>query len=95
MAEFIIFLEPTRPQIPDDPTPREAELVCLHFEYLEKLTQQGIVKLAGRCLNEPLGLVILEADSLEKAQKILQEDPAAREGIFTGKVRPFRIALHG
>ncbi len=93
-SEFIISLEPARDGMVDSPTPEEAEAVQRHFEYLKRLTDEGMVILAGRTTEPPfVGIVVLDADSREGAEAIMAEDPAIIAGVFAGRVSTFQIAL--
>jgi uncharacterized protein YciI len=77
-------------------TPHEDRLVEEHFAYLKRLTDRGTVLLAGRTSTaDPsgFGIVVLTAASDEAAERVLNEDPAVRAGIFCADVFPFRIAL--
>ncbi|MFD1736307.1 YciI family protein [Bacillus salitolerans] len=77
-------------------TEKENNIVLKHFDQLQLLCQEGIVALAGRTLNmdpDGFGIVILEVESEEEAIKIMESDPAVKEGIMTATLFPFRIAL--
>lgn len=78
------------------PTQAEAAIVAEHFDYLRRLTEAGVVRLAGRTTDEgpaTLGIVILEADDKDAAQRLMDEDPAVSGGVMTATLQPFRIAL--
>jgi uncharacterized protein YciI len=80
----------------DGPTPEEAEIVSEHFAYLEQLTEQGVVVLAGRTLTtdeSSFGIVILRADSEEAARDVMDNDPAVERQVMRAELFPFRIAL--
>ncbi len=49
--------------------------------------------MAGRCKDATYGLIIVLADSLKKAEQIMQNNPAIRGGIFSAQIWPFLIAL--
>lgn len=77
-------------------TEKENNIVSTHFHYLQSLLQEKKVKMAGRTLNEDstaFGIVILEVKSEEEAVRMMQNDPAVKEGIMTAELFPFRIAL--
>ena len=93
-VEFIIFLEPARGGMVDDPTPEEAALVQRHFEYLKKLTDEGVVIVAGRTTEAPhVGVVVLRAGDRANAEAIVRGDPAIDAGVFRARVSGFRVAL--
>lgn len=74
----------------------DEEAVDAHFEKLKAMLAQGKLVLAGRTPTmdeDTFGIVIFEADSLEEATKIMNEDPAVIQGTMTARVFPFRTAL--
>ncbi len=97
MNEYLYRIQPTRhTMLTDGPTPEEAELVGQHFAYLEGLTQQGVVVLAGRTLTtntSSFGIVIFRAASDEAARTIMAADPAVAGGVMRARLFPFRVAL--
>ena len=95
--QYLYTIRPTRPQmLTDGPTPEESEVLSEHFGYLEKLTDQGTVILAGRTLNtdeSSFGIVVFEAGSESDAQALLDSDPAVQKGVMQARLYPFRVAL--
>jgi uncharacterized protein YciI len=80
----------------DGPTPEEERIVGDHYSYLKELTDQGVVILAGRTLNNDessFGIIIFRADSEEAARRIVADDPAVRGGVMRAELYPYRIAL--
>ena len=78
--------------------PTEAEMPALqgHVAYLQQLTRDGVLLLGGRTQNndaETMGIVIFQAKSDEEAAAIMNNDPAVKAGVFTGKVYPYKIAF--
>jgi uncharacterized protein len=79
-------------------TPEEDRIIEDHFRYLERLTQEGVVRLAGRTLSSDgasFGIVILSADSEDSAEAVVREDPAVKGQVMRAELFPFRIALLG
>jgi uncharacterized protein YciI len=77
-------------------TGKETKIVDIHFNKLKELTEEGIVILAGRTLTmdeDGFGIVIFEAENEKEAVKIMNEDPAVKEGIMTAELFPYRVAL--
>ena len=77
-------------------TDRENAIVQHHFEILQSLLKEGKLILAGRTLDmDPsgFGIVILEVNSEEEAQELMENDPAVKEGIMTATLFPYRVAL--
>lgn len=70
-------------------------VVDKHFNRLQSLKETGKLILAGRTLNDDaskFGIVILNAEE-EEARELMQSDPAIKEGIMTGELYPYRVAL--
>ena len=65
-----------------------------HLAGLEPLHRAGKVVLAGPFTDQAGSLIIIEADSLEDAKRIAQEDPYTIHGIFERvEVHPFLQVL--
>lgn len=96
---YLYRIQPTRPaMLTEGSTPQESEIVGQHFAYLQKLTQQGTVLLAGRTLNTDVssfGIVIFRAETEAEAQGIMQDDPAVAQGVMRAELFPYRVALLG
>jgi uncharacterized protein YciI len=97
MAHYLYRIQPTRPaMLTEGPTGEEEAIIGQHFAYLQDLTAQGVVILAGRTLNtDPngLGIVIFHAADDEAAHALMTNDPAVRQGVMHAELFPFRIAL--
>lgn len=95
-THHIYVLRPARPEmLTSGPTEHETEVIGSHFSYLEELTRQGRVVLAGRTIDQgpaTLGIVVLETGGVE-ARQIMERDPAVREGVMTAELIPFGLAL--
>ena len=99
MDQFVYRLTPVREEmLAEGLSKREKEIIAEHFEYLSALTEQGVVKLAGRTTNtDPsnFGIMVFEAANEEAAREIMFNDPAVRENILAARLFPFKIALMG
>jgi uncharacterized protein YciI len=97
MAQYLYRIQPTRPaMLIEGLTPEEDDIVGQHFAYLQNLTAQGIVILAGRTLTtDPngLGIVIFNAADDSAAHALMTNDPAVQQGVMHAELFPFRIAL--
>ena len=95
VAEFVYLLEPTRPEMPEQPTDNEQAVVREHFDHLTRLLEDGRLILAGRTLTKGsvLGIVVFEAESEEAAEEIMAKDPAVARGVMRATLHPYRIAL--
>jgi uncharacterized protein len=97
MKQFLYVLQVTRPaMLTDGPNENERATLMEHFAYLEQLSQEGTLILAGRTQTkhpETMGLAIFNAESMEEAVKIKNSDPVIVEGVMTAEVYPYQIAL--
>lgn len=79
-------------------TDSEEAIIRRHFAHLQDLQKEGKLILAGKTAGldlNTIGLVIFKADSLEEATNIMNSDPAIKEGIMTGLVQKYTVALYG
>ena len=86
---FVIMLRPA----PKYSEPGVDDIVSEHFKHLQGLLADGKLIMAGRFSDVLIGLVIIRADSLDSARKIMNSDPAIKAGVFHGEVYQWRIAL--
>ena len=95
-SQYLYRITPVRDGFLLKSTPEEDAIVGKHFQYLQSLTAQGVVLLAGRTLHTDVtshGLVLLAATTEENAQGIMENDPAVKAGIFRAELFPFSVAL--
>ena len=65
-----------------------------HLASLEPLSRAGRLIMAGPFTDQAGSLIILEANSLEEARRIAEEDPYTVHGIFEKiEVHPFQQVL--
>lgn len=94
MPQFICFLEPCRPDLPESLSTEESAAIEAHFQYYQKLLDKGSLHIAGRTHEPPyVGIMIYEAPTKEDAISIAAQDPAINKGILTARVQPFETAL--
>lgn len=95
--QFLYVLTLTRPDmLTSGPTPEEMETIGRHFAYVSELTERGVMILVGRTQTtgpETMGLAIFEAENEDAARAIMAADPAIVEGVMTGTLYPYKIAL--
>jgi uncharacterized protein YciI len=91
--QFLLVLEGGRPTIIEDITASEQKIVDHHFALLQEAHRQGTVALVGRCDDTPLGIIILQVNSRQEAEAILDNDPAVRAGLMKGKLYPFTVHM--
>ncbi len=98
-GEFIAVLTPVRPgMVVDGPLPEEMPVLASHLAWLEQMAADGHLVLAGRTQEadpSTFGIVILRADTAERAETLARQDPAVAGGLLHLQVRPFRIAVRG
>jgi len=95
--QFIYVLKPIpRLQKEANWTDSDNAVVDRHFVHLQSLLSQGVLILAGKTegLDEKtFGIVIVQADDLASAQKLVILDPAVTEGVMTAELFPYTVAL--
>lgn len=92
----------------EQPTREEGEIASRHAAYVKQLVDEGVSLIAGPCFDPtgvptgekavPLampaaGIVIFKAKNREKAQTIMDNDPAIQNGVFKGLLAPFHPAF--
>lgn len=93
MPEYIYLIHPFREGFFQTPTANETSAMEEHFEYLQKAVEAGTVLLAGPCLDDTFGVIILQAENDEKARNFMYNDPAVRGNVMVAELHPLRIAL--
>lgn len=94
MPQFICFLEPCRPDLPESLTSEESGAIEAHFKYYQKLLEKGSLHIAGRTHEPPyVGIMIYEAPTKEDAISIAAQDPAITKGVLKARVQVFQTAL--
>ena len=76
----------------------ESRIVSEHFNYLERLTKDGVVILAGRTQNtdySTFGIVLFNAETVQAAREIMLSDPAVKNNVFRAELFPYKMALFG
>lgn len=95
MPEFIYLIHPFRHGFFEDPTPEENTVMEEHFRYVKGAAEAGRVLLAGPCLDETFGVVLLRADSEAAAQAFMFNDPSVKKNIMAAELHPMRISVVG
>jgi uncharacterized protein len=97
MKQFIYRIQPTRVEmLTVGPTERESKVVAEHFEYLQSLVATDIVLMAGRTLtadDRTFGIVVLVSASEAEATRLMQNDPAVKQGVMKAELFPYQVAL--
>lgn len=87
---FFVFLNnnPAKALLSED---QVESLQTAHLQNIERLAKEGIMKAAGP-FDGGGGLFILESESIETANEILQSDPAIKADRFNIEVFPLMLA---
>ena len=93
MPEYLYLIHPFRDGFFAAPTPEENAFMDEHFEYLKQGIAAGRVLLAGPCLDETFGLVILRAADEDAARAFMYNDPSVRNNVMAAELHPLRISL--
>lgn len=93
MRHYLYKTLPPRANFAETLSTNEEKIIGEHFNYLKDLTAQGVVYLAGRVEDASFGIVVFEAESPEKAEEVMLNDPAVKAGLFRTELYPYRLAL--
>ena len=93
MPDYIYLISPIRAGFYQYPTPQEEVVMEAHFEYLRQATSQGKVLLAGPCLDETFGIVILRAESEAEARAFMHNDPSVMNEVMKAELHPMKVSL--
>ena len=95
MNTYVYLLRPVTRGILDHMNPEREALMDQHFTRLQQILSSGRLLLAGPCEDEAFGLVVFRAQSMDDAQRFMNDDPAVRSGLMTAELHPFRVSLLG
>ncbi len=93
MPEYIYLIHPIRHEFFEDPTPGEEAVMEAHFDYLKEATSKGVVLLAGPCLDETFGVVIIHTDNDEAARAFMLNDPSVKNHVMITELHPMKVSL--
>ena len=93
MPDYLYLIHPLRHEFFESPTPREEAVMNAHFEYLKKATAEGVVLLAGPCLDETFGIVVFRAENEESARAFMMNDPSVENNVMMAELHPLRISI--
>jgi uncharacterized protein len=93
MAEFIYLIHPLRHEFFENPSLQEETAMDEHYEYLKTATLEGTVVLAGPCLDETFGIVVMSAESETAARAFMMNDPAVKNNVMMAELHPMKITL--
>ena len=95
MREFIYLIRPKRQEFFTNPTAQEEATMQAHFDYLKQATKDGAVLLAGPCLDETFGIVILRLESEADARAFMLNDPSVTLNVMITELHPMKVSLMG
>jgi len=97
LDQFLYRIQPIRHEmLTKGATEAEARIVSEHFNYLKRLTDDGVIILAGRTPNtdySSFGIVLLKAESIDAAREIMLNDPAVKNNVFRAELYPYKTSL--
>lgn len=95
--QWLYVLRPTRPEmLTEGPSDTERASVQRHVAYHVDLASKGIDIMVGRTqTNTPdtIGVSVFFADDEAAARAIMLADPTVADGVMTGELFPYRIAM--
>ena len=95
MPEFLYLIHPFRDGFFAASTPEENAVMEEHYAYLKDGMAAGRVLLAGPCLDDTFGLVILHAADEAAARAFMFNDPSVAGNVMAAELHPLRISLAG
>jgi uncharacterized protein YciI len=93
MPDFIYLIRPQRHEFFESPTPQEEAAMDAHFAYLKQATTDGVVLLAGPCLDETFGVVVLSAESETAARAFMLNDPSVKNNVMVAELHLMKVSL--
>ncbi len=93
MPDYLYLIHPLRDGFFEAPTPEEDAVMEEHYRYLENGIRLGSVLLAGPCLDETFGLVILRLEDEAAARAFMYADPSVKGNVMMAELHPLRISL--
>jgi uncharacterized protein YciI len=96
ISHYYAIIKPYRQDFLINPKENENKIMEDHFYYLKSLLKQKKLFLAGPTLiaEDPFGLIIIEAKTIEEAKDLLENDPSVKSGIQQiADLRPIRLSL--
>lgn len=95
--QWLCVLRPTRPEmLTAGPTTDEQATVGRHAAYADGLGRDGVMLMVGRTQTtsaDTMGLAVFLAANETEARKIMENDPAIKEGVIRGELFPYKIAF--
>lgn len=93
MPDYIYLIHPFRHEFFEQPTAQGEAAMQAHFEYLKQALTQGIVIIAGPCLDETFGIVVFRAENEDAAHAFMLNDPSVLSNVMMAELHPLRVSL--
>jgi len=97
LEQFLYRIQPVRhDMLTSGANESESRIISDHFNYLKRLTENGVVILAGRTQTtdySSFGIVLLKAETIEAARQIMLNDPAVKNNVFRAELYPYKTSL--
>ena len=93
MPAYIYLIHPFRHEFFTSPTPQEDAVMDAHYAYLKRAMNEGIVLLAGPCLDETFGVVVLQAIDDGAARIFMFNDPSVLNNVMIAELHPLKISM--
>ncbi|MCW5876280.1 MAG: hypothetical protein KIS85_05285 [Anaerolineales bacterium] len=96
LQDWIYILRPNRVEMLTDPSYAEQIHVREHYAYHKHMMAQGLHVQVGRTRNDDadmIAVVIFQAASLSQAEEVMAADPLVKNGVMSGRLYPYWIAL--
>jgi uncharacterized protein YciI len=95
MPDYLYLIHPFRDGFFEKTTPEEDIIMEEHFQYLKRAADIGTVLLAGPCLDDTFGIIILSARDDEDARAFMLNDPSVNNNLMMAELHPLRISVRG
>lgn len=97
LNQWLYVLRLTRPEmLTSGPTAEEQATVGRHAAHCEALGKAGVMLMVGRTqvrTPDTTGLAVFLAKDEAEARRIMESDPAIKEGVMRGELFPYQIAF--
>lgn len=91
--QFVYIYKPFKENFNETATEEENKIISEHFLYLQNLLEKNILIFAGPEINAKFGIAVLETNTEEEAERIMKNNPAVVNKVFTAELYPFRVSL--
>ena len=93
ITHYLVIIRPSSSNFAENMTSEDSKIMEEHFKYLQSLHEEKLLLLAGPQVDGAFGIIILNVESFEEAEKLIKKDPAVKANIMTPEIHPFRVSL--